>query len=280
LPNVIAVDRLRPGDHACLSFSSDEERWEVLRVFAHHGFARGEKVVFFVDRATPADEVTRRVDAGKARRAGQFVVFSTTAWYEPSRFNRERCITQTRRAIDAACEEGYSGLRGTGDMAWALRPGIKLSELLSYERAADRTLFRDWRYTGLCQYDRRRFDEQMIHTIDGIHPVALLDRVGALHVTLTATGLRLAGDCDLTTRAELVTALQHARKQAASVLRLDLTELSFLDARCCGEILQLAAAMHGVERLEISCRPQLRRVLTLLGAASLASLTFRGDELR
>jgi hypothetical protein len=57
---LIAVDRLQPGDHACLPFSGDEERWQVLRAFAHHGFARGEKVMVIADETASAAGVPGR----------------------------------------------------------------------------------------------------------------------------------------------------------------------------------------------------------------------------
>jgi anti-anti-sigma regulatory factor len=289
VPNVIAVDRLRPGDHACLSFASDAERWEVLRVFAQNGFARGEKVAFFVDGAMSSAEVSDRIiGAGPNRPDGQFVVYSTETWYAAGgRFEAERTIDRTLSKIDEARREGYSGLRGTGDMAWALRPGMlrpgivpaqsHLSELVGYERAAHRELFGDQRFTGICQYDRRRFSGQLITTMHGIHPVSVLDRIGALRVTATGRGLRVTGDCDLTNRDELMAALRQARSRIDGALQLDLTGLSFMDARCAAEILRLGASMRDGERLDISCGPALRRILTLLGASSAARIRFAAE---
>ncbi len=45
----VGVDRLRPGDHAFLAFSDDEDRWDVLAAFTQQGFARNEKVALLVD---------------------------------------------------------------------------------------------------------------------------------------------------------------------------------------------------------------------------------------
>lgn len=278
---VVAVDRLRPGDHACLDFDSDDERWQVLRVFAHDGFARGEKVVFAVTRAISPDEVADRIVGGSAgaahvRRSGQFMVSS---YARDTRLDAARTIYQTQDMIEAACREGYQGLRATGDMAWVLRPGIDLTDLIGFEQATHRTLFHDQRLTAICQYDRRRFGGQLMTTMHAIHSLSVLDRVGGLHVIATESGLRLAGECDMATRDELVTALGHAKARHAKArhegpMVLDLTELSFLDGRCGADILRVAAAMDGADWLEVRCGPHLRRVFGLLGAESIPRLAF------
>lgn len=280
------MDRLRPGDHACHSFASDEDRWQALRAFALNGFACGEKVICFVDGRTAQSDAVDQICgtsalARSAENRGQLVVYSSARWYAPdSRFEAERTISQTLDAIDEACRDGYTGLRGTGDMAWVLRPGMDPSVLIDYERAAHRELFGDRRYTGLCQYDRRRFSEPLTAAMKRIHPVTLIEGAGALHVTVTDDGLRLAGDCDLVTRDELAAALSQARQRTAGQLVLDLTDLSFLDSRCATDILGLAAGMRGEQRLEVRCGRYLHRILALLGAGSIPHLVVTRDEPR
>jgi anti-anti-sigma factor len=50
------VDRLSPGDHACLTFSDPEERFDILAAFVATGAARGDKVICYTD-AVGVDDV-------------------------------------------------------------------------------------------------------------------------------------------------------------------------------------------------------------------------------
>jgi anti-anti-sigma regulatory factor len=274
----VGVDRLRPGDHACLHFDDDDARWEVLAVFARTGFALGEKVMFFVDRGTSEDEVVERISshdgsARAARSSGQLAVYSTPSWYTPdARFDASRTISQTLEKIETACREGYPGVRATGDMGWALRPGMQLSELVEYEEAAHRELFADGRFTGICQYDQQRFSSQLTGTMSAIHSLTVIERIGDLHVSFTDSGLRLAGDSDLWSRGKLTAALKRVREQSGGRMLLDLSGLSFMDGHSAGAIIHMAARMSAGELLEVRCGQHHASILRLLGAETVDGL--------
>ncbi len=276
----VPVDRLRPGDHACLLFDDDEQRWDVLGSFARTGFARGEKVLL-ADTATPADEVAERIgshgaSAWSARAAlasGQLVVVRDVPRFTRGRgFDVENALTLILEMIELAGREGYSGVRASDDMAWALRPGINVDQLIRYEEAAHRRLFAGSQLIGMCQYDRKRFGKQLAATMSAVHPVTVVESVGTLRVTPTNSGLRIAGEADLATRQQLMAALHGAKTGASGRLVLDLTELSFMDAHCAGAIITMAAAMSGHDRLEVRCGPSHRRIFHLLGAATIPHL--------
>ena len=75
---------------------------------------------------------------------------------------------ETQRAI----EEGYSALRVSSEMSWALK-GLPGSErLIEYE--ARRTLLPGSGCLALCQYDRRPFDPQALLDVLETHPIAVI----------------------------------------------------------------------------------------------------------
>ena len=45
----VTVDRLEPGDHACLTFSDAAERRDLLAAFVQAGARNGEKVICYTD---------------------------------------------------------------------------------------------------------------------------------------------------------------------------------------------------------------------------------------
>lgn len=276
----VGVDRLQPGDHAFLAFSNDEERWEILGVFAQQGLARDEKVLLLVDVADAPAEVAQRVAGGTiaTRRAigrGQLVV-STAPRFHRGGFDAVRMVESARHMVDAAIGEGYRGLRGAIEMSLALTPLESLDQAVAYETALHEALFaagENRRYTSLCHWDEREFgDSPAMDAVRAIHPVTVLER-GTLDVTLTSAGIRLTGDSDLSTRAEFDAALSTLASLPHTTLVLDIVDLSFLDACSAGAVLRVAAELGPPRRLEVRCRYHHRRMLRLLGARSIRQLS-------
>lgn len=277
----VGVDRLQPGDHAFLAFCDDEERWDILGVFAQQGLARGEKVLLLVDAGHPPAEVAARVAGGAAAARlatghGQLVV-SDAPRFRPGGFDAVRLVDAARRQVAAAVGEGYSGLRGATQMSLALSPPESLDQAVEYEAALDHALFADGdnrRYTSLCHWDEREFaGSPVMDAVSALHPVTVLARGGTLHVSVTAAGIRLTGDSDLSTRAEFDEALRMLAGLPHERLVLDIADLSFLDACSAGTVLRVAAELTPPRRLEVRCRYHHRRMLRLLGARSIRQIS-------
>jgi anti-anti-sigma regulatory factor len=273
----VGVDRLRGGDHAFLSFRDDAERWEILSLFAQQGLMRDEKIILLVDAGHRAGQVAARVAGGPdaARRAtatGQLIV-SNAPRFARGKFDAARLVEGVRRRIDTSIADGFSGLRGASEMSLALAPVDHLDQAVRYETALHEAFFSgepDPRYTALCYWDERLFGgTDAMAAAHAVHPVTVLPRVGALHVAPTAEGVTITGDSDLTTRGEFDAALRELSRRPRSVLVLDLTDLSFLDAHGAGSVLRLAAGLAGPRRLEVRCRDHHRRMFRLLGSAGL-----------
>jgi MEDS: MEthanogen/methylotroph, DcmR Sensory domain len=283
----VGVDRLQPGDHAFLAFSDDEERWEILSVFTKQGFARNEKVLLHMDVVHSPDQVAARVAGGAAAparpiAAGQLVVLNTPR-FGPGEFDAKGQVDAVRRGVDAAVREGYSGLRSASEVSLALTPVDSLDQVTEFETAQHEALFAarpNRQFTALCQWDERKFGgEPAMAAVRALHPVTVLHRVGMLHAALTAAGLRLTGDSDLSTRAEFTGALRALASQSEATLVLDITNLSFLDAHSAGAMLRLAAGLLPPRRLEIRCRGAHRRMLRLLDSHAVRQLSIVTDRL-
>jgi hypothetical protein len=275
----IGVDRLQPGDHAFLAFADDEECWTILSVFTRQGIARDEKVFLNVDVAASAAEVAARVAGDAAAGAldsGQLVV-SSAPRFAPGEFDVRHMVDTARQRIDAVVGEGYSGLRSASEMSLTLAPVDSLDQAVEFEVALHQAMFtgrRNPRYTALCQWDSRRFGgEPAMQAAREVHPVRILSRAGTLEVGLIAGGIRLTGDSDLSTRAELTAALRTLAGRPEATLVLDITDLSFLDAYSAGAVLRLAAGLPASRRLKVRCRAAHRRILHALGARSLRQLS-------
>jgi MEDS: MEthanogen/methylotroph, DcmR Sensory domain len=283
----IAVDRLEPGDHAFLAFCDDDERWDILGVFAQHGFERDEKVLLLVDADHQPSSVAARVAGGTgagrhAVQSGQLVV-SNAPRFARGRFDAGRQVEGVRRRIDTSIADGFSGLRSASEMSLTLAPLDHLDQAVEFETALHHALFcgpLDQRFTALCYWDERLFGgTSAMAAVHAVHPVTLLPRVGAMHVVATADGVTITGDSDLANHAEFSAALRLLGDLQRTTLILDLTDLSFFDANSAAAVHRLAARLDPPQHLEVRCRGTHRRLLHLVGGRSPGQLSIIAQRL-
>jgi hypothetical protein len=283
----VGVDRLQPGDHAILAYSDNDERWEILSEFTQHGFARDEKVCILIDVDQSPEEVASRLAGSTATARGAIgsgqLLVSNTSRFAPGGYDPMVLMARTRKLIDATLREGYRGLRSASDRSPALTATDDWDRLFEYETVVQESLFATgqarW-YTAICQYDLRRFgDIPVLDAIREAHTVVVLDKTGALHVSLTADGMRITGEVDLSTRTEFTAALRRMAGHQTPTLVLDMTDLSFIDAYSAAAIVRLAAGLAAPRRLEVRCRSHQRRLLHTLGSRSVRQLSIVTERL-
>ncbi|MDH7486378.1 MAG: GAF domain-containing protein [Anaerolineae bacterium] len=169
---------LRPGNHICCLFQTEEEHRAVLTPFLRHGLERGEKVLYIVDAHT-AEVILgylrdEGVDVEACLERGQFAILTRDdAYMQEGMFDPERMIALLRAETERALAEGYPALRVTGEMTWALR-GLPGSERLIEYEARLNEFFPGSRCLALCQYDRRRFDAALLLDVLRTHPIAVI----------------------------------------------------------------------------------------------------------
>lgn len=277
----MSVDALRPGDHACLTFSDAEERLDIVAAFVGDGLARRHRVMCFTD-ALPPDGLRTELSARGVfedvdQRDGQLTVHGIEeTWLTGDALVAGRMIDMLAGQLDEASREGYSGLRLTADMCWAVRPVAPVDQLTVFESEVGR-LFEDGRLTAICQYDRQSFDAVTLAFAAGAHPRAVaatvyhedpLLRVCRQH---RPPGIRLAGEIDFT-RADVLT------QALSETLRLDrhiwvnLAQLRFMDASAAARIVHAAVSLPADRTMTVLCAGTVRKVLRLAGADEVPGL--------
>ena len=173
-----SLQDLEPGDHLCCIYETEQEHRAVLTPFLTDGLHTGEKVLYIVDAHT-AETVMKYLrdegaDADRYVAKGQFSILTSDAAYmQTGVFDPQGMISLLQAETEAALAEGYSALRVTGEMTWALR-GLPGSErLIEYE-----TLLNDFlpssRCLAICQYDARRFTPDVLLNVLRTHPIAVV----------------------------------------------------------------------------------------------------------
>lgn len=288
--HTVPVERLRGGDHSCLTVTDSETPWQVLTAHTWTGLAKGEKVLIVMDPSDLSDdEAVARMDGGSgrvetARDSGQVVFNRNTSVYLPDgRFDMRRQLTTNAAVNEDAHSEGWPGLRYAADMSWALRPGVDGDMVVDYE-ATVAELFANRDVTAICWYDQLLFADYFVAAVRGVHPLQVMERLDAIDVKTTPTGGRIAGSAEPSTREEFVKVLRETLERptgrGAAHFELDLTDLCFMEAHCAGQLISFAAGLPDDSTLTIHCGPLHDLVLHGLGAATVPQLRIRVEEER
>jgi PAS domain S-box-containing protein len=175
---VKTISDIKPGDHLCCIYSSEDEHRSVITQYLRAGLEHNEKVFYILDARTRDVLINYLkndgIDVEEYLKKGQLSILTiTNAYMEGGVFDPERMIrlltSETRKALD----EGYSALRVTGEMSWALR-GLPGSErLIEYENKLN-TFFPGSSCLAICQYDRRCLSAEILLNILMTHPFAFI----------------------------------------------------------------------------------------------------------
>ncbi|MBC8264566.1 MAG: MEDS domain-containing protein [Anaerolineales bacterium] len=171
---------LKPGDHLCCLYETEEEHRAVLTPFLREGLERGEKVVYIVDIRTAQAilDYLREdgLDVEPCLASGQLSILTRDdAYMREGVFDPDGMIALLRAETEQALAEDYPALRVTGEMTWALRglPGSK--RLIEYEVKLNDFLPGS-QCLAICQYDRRRFDSEVLLDVLRTHPIAIVGK--------------------------------------------------------------------------------------------------------
>ncbi len=172
------VQRLHRCDHVCLIYETFAEQMAALVPFIQEGLARGECCAYIVDDRT-AEEVAQvlvghGVDLAGAQASGAFVFLSKRdAYLKRGVFEPAWMIDFLRQTEAEALARGFTGLRVTGEMTWALGPGTGCERLIEYEALLNR-FFPSSHTLAICQYSRDRFPPEFIRDVLRTHPLAIV----------------------------------------------------------------------------------------------------------
>jgi len=170
------LQTLKPHDHLCLIYESPEE-WRAAAVpFIAVGLKHGEKCLYIADTST-ADEIRKYlaeegIDVASAEKSGQLAILHhAEAYTREDSFDPDSMIALLAEETEKAIAEGYPVLRVTGEMTWVLHGHPGSGKLLEYEAKLNRDFFPYHPCLAICQYDRWKFDSEVIKGVIMTHPL-------------------------------------------------------------------------------------------------------------
>ncbi|MEU4428488.1 MEDS domain-containing protein [Actinoplanes sp. NPDC024001] len=276
-----SIERLLPGDHACVVVGDDHARLRSLTTFIRAGLREHHRILYFGPGAD-AIEAELGTAAAAALGSGQLRMGTPETTYLASGAFDPRATVEGWRVESAiARDAGYHGLRAIGDMSWASRPVPGAELLAGYEAQVNR-VFADGYAMAMCLYDRRLFSEAELQRVCWAHPATVEDGtdprgVPQLRAVRTGdpVGIRLEGEADLTNRHALRAVMENLAADmpvTEEPLVVDVSGLRFIDAAA-ARILTGAAAADATRIRVVGCTPAMRRLLVFNGASAITGLT-------
>jgi anti-anti-sigma factor len=275
------VDALRPGDHACLTFSDADERLDIVAAFVRDGLAASQRVLCYVETSTPSvfsvELAERGLPVDSSVASGQLVLAGSGEHFlAGGAFGADRMLDLLATEVRAAHGDGYTGLRLTADMCWALRPAAGVEQLIAYENQMAQ-LLTTASALAVCQYDRERFDTVTLASVTAAHGHAVAavtyhdDAMLRICRQYAPPGIRIAGELDFRHLPALTRALTEALG-IDEVIHVNLRQLRFVDGAGAAAIVQAAAGLRGGKRMLVTCQPLVGKVLAAIGAGEVAQL--------
>ena len=180
LHSIRNINELEPGDHVCCLFETDNEHRALMTSFMRQGLERNEKVIYILDTRSANEVINYLRDNGveteSCLESGQLIIFTVgEAYMREGIFDPDNMIALLQDQTEQALNEGYSALRVTGEMTWALRDLSSPGRLIEYEAKLN-TFFPGSKCLAICQYDRRRFSATSLLDIFTNHPIACVGR--------------------------------------------------------------------------------------------------------
>ena len=172
------AERLKLGEHVAFFFKSNAERLSFVIPYMIDGLHNKERCVYVADENTVPEILAEfkkagiNIDASTASGALSVVTKHDT-YLRHGIFDPEKMIADLDRDVRFALQNGFSGLRITGEMSWALDLPSALGRLCEYEQE----LYRHWptQLAGLCQYNETLFPVDVIEKMADCHCIVVRD---------------------------------------------------------------------------------------------------------
>ncbi|UCF78163.1 MAG: MEDS domain-containing protein [Candidatus Eiseniibacteriota bacterium] len=179
LPHTLtSLDEAKPGDHAAFLYRTEAEHRSVMTRFLRDGLERGQKVVYVADAHGPEEILGyfsgTRFEVKPHVQCGQLVILGAEDVYlRDGVFDPHGMLTLIQEEVEQAVARGFTALRVTGEMSWALQEPPGCERLIEYE-AKLCEFCEDSRLLALCQYEQNSFSSELLLDVLHTHRLVVL----------------------------------------------------------------------------------------------------------
>jgi len=166
------------GTHLCYLYNGDEERRQILPLYARQALLAREAFNYVADVPSRAELPQALEELGLTlpvcEGPGQMKAAITEEGYYPTgHFSPDEMLARLREAWTECQSKGLNGARFAGEMTWALRGIPGADRILECETRINQ-LVKEAPMTIMCQYDLNLFDGGMLYEVLNAHPVVIV----------------------------------------------------------------------------------------------------------
>ena len=208
-----AVGEVPFGTHFCQFYRTKADLIDTLVPYFLEGLANNELCLWVTSENLRVEEARALLrealpDYDDYEARGQIGIYDFRDWYLKSGGTPPQALQAWVDHERLAIENGYQGLRLTGDTAWLERSGW--DEFVAYEEAVNGT-FRNFRIVGLCTYHLESCTAEDVIDVCRNHQFALTRRAGDWELIESST-LKMA-------KAELERRVEERTSELEGALR-------------------------------------------------------------
>jgi two-component system, chemotaxis family, sensor kinase Cph1 len=176
-----AVENIQPNSHVCLIYRNQDEQFESALPFIKAGIMRGEQTVYITDdnlsKAVKQAMLDYGLDLENDLASGKLIMAGKKESYlRDGHFDPDAMLGFLAQSVEQAERLGFSSLRVTGEMTWALGSNPGNERLLEYEAKLN-MFFVKHNCSAICQYNIERFSPETIRDVLYTHPIAIIGGV-------------------------------------------------------------------------------------------------------
>ncbi|HSH31832.1 MAG TPA: MEDS domain-containing protein, partial [Candidatus Saccharimonadales bacterium] len=176
-----AVESLTTHTHTCLIYSDRTEQFAAAIPYMKKGLNNNERCIYITDDNSVAvvkkDMKRQGIDFDEAVETGSLKMATKDQSYlKHGTFDPDAMLGLVKNSVADAEQKGFSSLRVTGEMTWALGPQVDDAKLLEYETKLNE-FFPRHNCSAICQYNIKRFSAEIIRDILYTHPIAIVGGV-------------------------------------------------------------------------------------------------------
>jgi KaiC/GvpD/RAD55 family RecA-like ATPase len=168
------LDELQLGEHAALIYQSKTDQLACALPYIAIGLRRKERCVYIaVDNSVAEissglEKIGINVAEALSKGALQ-IVTKSESYLRHGVFEPDKMIDDFHVEVKRAIDDGYTGLRASGEMSWALDLPSAMARIIEYEEK----LHARWPSLlgGLCQFDESRFPKSIIDRMISMHRI-------------------------------------------------------------------------------------------------------------
>lgn len=163
---------LRVGAHACSFFQDERQQWSLALALVAASAENDAKCLILAEGAAIPRVQEMARDAGHAHgpSRGGLSITTPIQVFGPEPLCIDRWLERWKELVCEATAEGYASLCAIADMNCAF---AQVSQLPEYEARLNE-LFAELPLAMLCQYDRRRYSEDLLLDALRTHPVVFV----------------------------------------------------------------------------------------------------------